>query len=165
MIGLAFFDPNVEPQQKLHMLNNLRGKEGSEDPPNRLDANGDYEDEQLSSFVTTNTKHFFAILGIDESFLDLPPESWNDNEQFMAAERIVKSLKVVNDSAARGVKLIQDYNEILTKNEEQKQYLLQVVQDHCELFPNSNKGTIVAGLTLTTNKLQGQCSSVELDSD
>ena len=108
-----------------------REKEGSEDPPNRLDANGDYVDKQISFLVTTNTKQFFAIL--DDSFLDLAPESWNDNEQYKAAERIVRSLKVVNDSAERGVKLIQDYNEILIKNEEQKPYLLQVVQDHRKL--------------------------------
>ena len=63
------------------------------------------------------------------------------------AERIVKSLKVVNDMAERGVKLIQDYNTILTKDEEQKQFLLQVIQEHRRMYPDSKKTTVLAGLT------------------
>ena len=30
-----------------------------------------------------------------------------------------KCLKIINDCAERGVKLIQDFNTVLTKNEEQ----------------------------------------------
>lgn len=37
---------------------------------------------------------------------------------------------MVNDSAERGVKLIQEYNKIITNNEEEKQYLLQIVEDN-----------------------------------
>jgi len=33
-------------------------------------------------------------------------------------------MKVVNDSAERAIALMQQYNSSLTKNEEQKQYLL-----------------------------------------
>ena len=33
--------------------------------------------------------------------------------------------------------LIEEYNSILTKDEEQKQFLLQVVEDHRERFPDS----------------------------
>ena len=69
----------------------------------------------------------------------LPPTS-------QPAESIVTALKVVNDTAERGVKLIQDYNLILTKDEEQKQFLLQVVQEHRRLYPDASKKTIVAGL-------------------
>jgi len=74
-------------------------------------------------------------------------ETWNDNECYTDAERIVKSLKVVNDTAERGVKLIQDYNTMLTKDEEQKQFLLQVIQEHRRMYPDSKKSTVLAGLT------------------
>jgi len=33
-------------------------------------------------------------------------------------------MKVVNDSAERAIALMQQYNSFLTKNEEQKQFLL-----------------------------------------
>lgn len=73
------------------MLVSLREKEGSKDTPSHFDANGDYAGKGLRSYVTTNMKHFFSIFGLDYSLLS-PPESRNDNEQFKAAERIVKSL-------------------------------------------------------------------------
>jgi len=72
------------------------------------------------------------------------------NEHYNEAERIVRSLKVVNDAAERCVKLIQDYNNILTKDEEQKQFLLQVIQQHRHIYPDSRKSTVVAGLTDST---------------
>ena len=59
---------------------------------------------------------------------------------------MVKALKVVNDTAERGVALIQEFNADLTRNEEQKQYLLQVVAGHRELSPDSKKSTVVAGI-------------------
>lgn len=38
---------------------------------------------------------------------------------------------MINDIADRGVKLIEDYNNKINKDESQKQYLLQVVSgDH-----------------------------------
>lgn len=42
------------------------------------------------------------------------------------AKEIVGSLEVVNDTAKRHVKLIEEFNSKITKNEEQKQILLQV---------------------------------------
>jgi len=42
-------------------------------------------------------------------------------------QRIVRSLKVVNDAAERGVAMIQAFNGV-TNQEEQKQFILQVVE-------------------------------------
>lgn len=53
--------------------------------------------------------------------------------------KIFTDLKVVNDIAERALALIEQYNDSLTKNEEQKQYLLQVVQKHRKAFPNCHK--------------------------
>jgi len=55
-------------------------------------------------------------------------------------------LSVVNDLAKRGVALIEQYNSILTKDEEQKQFLLQVVEEHRRRFPDSSKKTLTAEL-------------------
>jgi len=48
--------------------------------------------------------------------------------------------------AERGVALIEQYNSILTKDEDQKQIILQVVEDHRRRFPDSSKKTLAAEL-------------------
>src|SRR6476619_2863808 len=73
---------------------------------------------------------FFETLGVDNSFLDLPVESWPDSTSYKKAAAAAKNLTCVNDCAERGVALIQTFNETLTRDEEQKQYLLQVVERH-----------------------------------
>ena len=55
----------------------------------------------------------------------------------------VKLLKVVNDTAERGIALIQSYNSALTKDETQKQYLLQLVSSHRKQFPAQTKAAVM----------------------
>ena len=43
--------------------------------------------------------------------------------------------------------LIREYIHILTKVETQRQYLFQVVADHCKNFADAGKKIIVAGPT------------------
>ena len=48
-----------------------------------------------------------------------------------------RSVKVVNDFAERSVDLIQQFKSSLTRDEEQKQFILQVVKHHrqiCEVL-------------------------------
>ena len=40
--------------------------------------------------------------------------------------KVVQILRVVNNVSERGVKLIEDFNTILTKDEDQKQFILQM---------------------------------------
>ena len=44
-------------------------------------------------------------------------------------------MKVVNDCAEQAVKLATDFNEVLTKNDNQHQLLYQVVEYHRKHFP------------------------------
>ena len=53
-------------------------------------------------------------------------------------------MKVVNDCAERGIALIEKYNESLTKDEDQKQFLLRFVQRHRQLYPKSSKAAMLA---------------------
>ena len=68
-------------------------------------------------------------------FLTIPPEQWNDNEDYRRGKNRVKNLRVVNDTAERGVKLFDDYNKLLTNDEEEKQFLLQVVEANWKAVP------------------------------
>ena len=71
-----------------------------------------------------------SALDIKDSFLELPTDTWNDNDDYLQGKNCVKKLRVVNDTAERGVKLFEDYNTILTKNEDEKQFLLHVVEEN-----------------------------------
>jgi hypothetical protein len=56
----------------------------------------------------------------------MDPTKWNDNLAYQSKKTTIDSLQIVNDTAERGVKLTEDFNEKFTKNENQKQFLLQV---------------------------------------
>lgn len=53
------------------------------------------------------------------------------------------NFRVVNDTAERAVKLMEDFNKIGSKNEDQKQYILQVVSQYQRRFPNCKKVTLM----------------------
>ena len=61
----------------------------------------------------------------------------------MKGQSIVKHLKVVNDTAERDIKLIEDYYESTTKDEGQKQYVLLVVAECQKLFLDTLKFTLL----------------------
>ena len=61
----------------------------------------------------------FLLHGIDSSFLQQDPQTWEGIEEYQFAVRRAASLKVVNGYAERGVALMTDFNPILTKNEDQ----------------------------------------------
>ena len=120
--------------------------EGTENPPKRIKiVTNSIKDMSLTNFVTTNTMNFCRCLDITTYFLQADPDMWNSRNDYKRALEIMRNLKVVNDTAERGVALIEEYNSLLTNDEEQKQYLLQVVQDHRHRFSNAKKST------LTTN--------------
>jgi hypothetical protein len=99
----------------------------------------------LADFVTINTRRFFQKLKLDQNFLNEDPSNWNDQAGYQSARSLVQSIQVINDSAERGVALIQEYNRLMTRDEDQLQFLMQVVADHRRLFPDSKKSTQITG--------------------
>ena len=75
---------------------------------------------------------------------------WESDNGYIVGQRKVRSLKIFNDAAERGVALIQEVNGVLTIHEEQKQFLLQVIEKHRHDFPNPNKSTLTAAATKST---------------
>ena len=56
--------------------------------------------------------------------------------------------KVVNDHVKRGVALIQEYSGLMTKDEQQLQFLLRNVKDYQKKFPESRGGILLNFCTL-----------------
>lgn len=69
-------------------------------------------------------------------------EEWSNDVEYERGKKIA-NIKVTNDTAERGVKLVEDYNAKLSAKEEQKQYMLQIVADYRKMYPDSKKETIV----------------------
>jgi len=82
-------------------------------------------------------------LELPDAFLEIDPAEWINNEDYTRSQAICRSMRVVNDLAERGVALIQHFNASITRDEEQKQYLLQVVEDHRSLFVSPTKESTV----------------------
>ena len=97
---------------------------------------------KLSDFVDTESLFMFDELGFSKEWLDKPVDSWKNYKSFQEMETWVKTLKVTNDSAERGIKLVSDYCNILTKDSEDLQNLLQVVTQHRQEYPDVNKETL-----------------------
>jgi hypothetical protein len=80
---------------------------------------------------------FFKILDTGDGFLEVPVEAWPETQAFINANAAVQHLTCVNDCAERGVAWTEDFNE-RTNDELQKQYLLQVVEQHRRNFKQCN---------------------------
>lgn len=76
---------------------------------------------------------------MNTNFLNQDPITWNTNISYLNGKEVIKSLKIVNDIAERAVKLIEDYNGRVVKNEEQQEFLLRCVQEHRRLYPDCKK--------------------------
>jgi hypothetical protein len=64
--------------------------------------------------------------------------AWTERDDYNAACKTVRALKVVNDCAERAVKLASDFNEVLTKDNQQRQLLYQVVEHHHLFVPTNS---------------------------
>jgi hypothetical protein len=128
---------------------------GSEDPPKADNCRHHPDQREAVTWLCDNEFQtvFWAVV---TSRLISSNWSWDvdSNLDYLKAEEIVRALRVTNDTAERGVAMIQEYSGLLTKSEEQTQFLLQVVAEHRKLFPNSNsnKMTVLHGLSASSSQ-------------
>ncbi|KAK0065707.1 hypothetical protein Bpfe_005140 [Biomphalaria pfeifferi] len=99
-------------------------------------------DEKLDYFIGSRSHFFFQVLNLDKLLLNLPVEQWPQLKAYLHAKVVAHSLKVVNDSAERGIALATNFNKSLTKKEDEKQYLYQVVESHRKQYPDAKKATL-----------------------
>ena len=143
LVALAFFDDKVSTETKRKMVQGLN-IDGEEEPPKRITIDQSaIHAKNLEDFVSSNTRRFFQFLHLPSEFLKNNPTEWDSIESFCSARDIVKNLRVVNDNAERGVSLMNEYNKLITNDEEQKQYLLQAVSEHRRQFPDCAKKLIL----------------------
>jgi len=70
----------------------------------------------------------FQLLHVDTDWLHKPVSQWLADPAYLLVEQFVRTVKVVNDAAERGVKLISDFVTIITTDPDQRAWLLQGVE-------------------------------------
>ena len=134
LMGLAFFDNNVSVELKRLMVQALN--KYPEDAVSRNTLNlAEISKLTLADFISSETRNFFTRLNINTSFLTDDPAEWCANKKYLLGKRKAQSIAVVNDNAERSVALMTEFNGKITRNEQQVQYLLQVVEEHRKTHP------------------------------
>ena len=62
----------------------------------------------IENFISQKTRGFFDRFSSPIDFLQKDPIEWEDDNSFQIGLEIIKKLKVVNVTAERGVKLLED---------------------------------------------------------
>ena len=151
MLGFGFFDEGVSVEEKQLMVLALTKNVGSEKPPKCTKPFLEPETKGRHDFVTTSTSRFFRILGLPEDFMQKDPSEWEQHQDYIKNKALVRWIKVVNDLAERGVALMQEFSGSLTRNEEQKHYLLQLVESHRRQFAAPTKAGAIKQSTSVTH--------------
>lgn len=135
LILLALFSKKVHSSEKQLMVRALQQPSNDKDL-RRVDGSKikKFQQHCLSDFVSSRSMNLFEALKLSRVFLDSDPEQWPGHADFEEARETVQALKVVNDSAERAVKLASDFNEVLTRDEDERQIIYQVVEYHRKLY-------------------------------
>ncbi|KAF2886006.1 hypothetical protein ILUMI_20168 [Ignelater luminosus] len=146
-VALAFFDFRIPKAIKVKMAENLmRSGEREENVSNRIlifpQQVPDFVKQEFSESFSPTAMNFFRKFNISTNFLTEYIDCWETHKEYKFGRQAVQNLLVVNDPAERGVKLMQEYNSILTKDENKKQFILQIVNQYRKLYPNSRKETL-----------------------
>lgn len=125
------------------MMNKAQAEKQTQNYSKRISVSlPSFKNRHLEDFVTAKSMIFFQLLELPAGYLKVDPDLWELREDYKQAKEIIKSLNVVNDHAERGVALIQEYSGLLTHDEMQLQFLLQVVENHRKMYPDSMKKTL-----------------------
>lgn len=100
-------------------------------------------DRDIDFFISPHSINFFKRFEINSDFLKIDLSLWSQNVNFNVGLDLVKNLRVVNDNAERAIKLVEEYNDKLTKKEDQKQFLLQIIEEYKRNVPDSRKATVL----------------------
>nr|XP_042913418.1 uncharacterized protein LOC122273416 [Parasteatoda tepidariorum] len=149
IVMLTLFSCHVSTEDKVLMVDKLfKIDKHIEDVTNaskrlKEEEIGNVNEKSLYDFVNEKSWMIFKSLNIQGHFLHSSPSEWKKFDSYHDGEKKVKCLKTVNDCAERGAALITDYNKLITKDEEQKQFLLQVVESYRKKFKDTKKTTLV----------------------
>ena len=74
------------------------------------------------------------------AWLTSPAEEWEEDEEL---KEFSGRLRVTNDVAERGIKLVQDFLASVTNDEQQLQDVMQVVEKHRKQISSFSKSAVM----------------------
>jgi hypothetical protein len=123
-------------------------KEGWKDRSVRLTDTRNLSKKSLHQFLNGTSLAALRLLKLDIDFLlESSPKTWPESEDYAAMNETIKAIAVTNDSAERAMALITEFNDSSTRDEENKQFLLQNIEENRRKFPDAKKKTLVSGLS------------------
>ena len=138
LAALPLFSDEISIEEKVAIVNALQNDPSPSDvrrlAPNKMST---FRNLSIAEFVTRRSMNLFDALSLPHDFLTSSPDTWIERDDYNAARQTVRAMRVVNDCAERAVKLATDFNEVLTKNEDQRHLLYQVVEYHRKLLPTN----------------------------
>lgn len=147
-IALSFFDENVSLEEKRQLRNTLL----SQSPPDESTITDrliipqsqmiSLKDWNLHDFITENTINFLDRFEISKEFLRKDPSEWPNRADYKEAQALLSTLEVVNDNAERSVKLMENVNKTMTKNESMMQSKLLTITEYRKRFLGYSKSAL-----------------------
>ena len=107
---------------------------------------------KIEHLITPMSWFPFKLLGLKDLWLSLPPVQWEEDEDFLEMKKFAHSVKLTNDVAECGVKLVSDYANILTTDSDERKRLVLAVQTHRRQYKNMNKATLVKRIDENANE-------------
>lgn len=142
LVGLALFSDKVTSVEKATIVEGMKIDAG----PRLVKGNASIlrSETSLGAFASKRTLNTLCMLDIKVSFLQLPIEIWHKNCDYVQGKQRVHGLRVVNHTAERGVKLFEEFNRLLTNDEEEKQIILHIVEHNRKCIPTEpNKMSLI----------------------
>lgn len=140
---LSLFDDTIPFNIKKNIVEAVKTRKGTDSKAKRFIIDkkklNSILQKNISDFVSKKSLNLFELFDLPYDFLDTNIELWPTDDSYKENKEFFAQLKVVNDVAERGVALVSEYNQCLTKDEEQFQFLLQVVKEHRKNYPKCNK--------------------------
>ena len=140
-VVFAFFDKDLPDEMKQEMANTILRNERPAlflpqkpvFPPTEL-----LDESSLSVFIGPRSWLLFDLLHHRGDCLHEPISDWENSEEYLKMATIVAEIAVVNDTAERGVKDIEEYAN-MAKDGEKRQNMVLVSNSHRSKIPEFKK--------------------------
>lgn len=155
---LSLFDDEVEISVKQEIVKSFNSKimDLEEEIPKKCDPLkidlNTLDNLQLHLFTNSQSKNFFTKFNIDTGFLEYDCSEWETHQSYINSREKLKHLLVVNDISERAVKLTEEFINSRSKDENQKQYLIQFLDEYRKNYLcNTNKKEMIKKLKTMSN--------------
>ena len=132
LVPFSMFSHRVSDTEKSAMAKVLL-KCNRENKPNsqQMPITDTFGKKKLRHFIGPDSWTFFDLFcGSQPEFLAKPVKQWRSDESYITLMEVVSPTKVVNDCAERVLGMVTDFHiDRITRSEEQKSYLFQVVKE------------------------------------